>query len=450
MPTRSPLLMMLAVFALVTALCWWLSGVLLPLMLGAVLALVLAPTIERWTPRLGTRVRAIALALGAVVLVALVLAAIAVPMMIAEARHWTVAVTGEGGAAMSGIDHPVDYGSYADSDLTQWQPTQLANAAQTRGAPPETVHLLRQAPPPGHDQTLADALGDRDGDGRLEPGYAQRLRLLQRDRTSGVGQVLAWLERNGVLRGVRNAVHQALSRERVVKLLSGPQLSTAGDVGLRVLGSVGDVLMALLGATIAAILTPIYAFLLLLALPGWRISLPNYVPHEQRAVALRVVRRISESISAFVRGRVVVCAIVGALTAIGWAVLGVRLGILAGLAVGALTLVPLANVMALVPVLAMSAVECATGAHGWAWLLAVLGVYAVGQLAESILNPLIVGDAVQLDLLTMIIALTVGGALAGFAGLVLAVPVAATLRILGEEVWLPRWRAWAERQPDAP
>ncbi len=443
MQTRTPTLLILAGCALVTAACWWLSGVLLPLLLGGVLTLVLAPIVERWTPRVGSRVRAIAVALGTVVLIFGILAAIAVPMMIAEARHWTVAVTGEGGSAMAGIDHPVDYEDYADPDLTQWQGAALAAQAQAKGAPAEVVRLLRDLPPPAHDHTIAEVLGDRDGDGRLEPGYARRLRLLQRDRNSSVGQAIAWLDRNGVLRSVRNAVQQTLSRERIAKLLSGPQLSTAGDVGMRVLGSVGDVLMALLGVVVAALLTPIYAFLLLLALPRWRTSLPNYVPQEQRTLWLRIAKRIVDSISAFVRGRVVVCAIVGAITAIGWAVLGVRLGILAGLAVGALTLVPLANVLALVPVIVMSAIECATGAHGWGWLIGVLAVYAVGQIAESILNPLIVGDAVQLDLLTMIVALTVGGAIAGFAGLVLAVPVAATLRILAEELWLPRWRAWA-------
>ncbi len=450
MPTKTPTLTSLGAFALVAALCWWLAGVLVPLVLGAVLALVLAPTVDRWTPRLKSRGRAIAVSVGSIVLLFVLLTAIAVPMMIAEARHWTVAVTGEGGSAMTGIDHPLDYGSFADPDQTDWHGAQLAAAAQTQGAPPEIVRLLRDVAAPGRDHTLAEVVGDRDGDGRLEPGYARRLRLLQRDHSSAMGRAITWLDRNGVLRGVRNAVEQTLSRDRIAKLLSGPQLSTAGDVGMRVLGSVGDVLMTLLGVTVTALLTPIYAFLLLLALPRWRSALPNYLPQDQRALWLRIGGRIVASISAFVRGRVVVCSIVGAITAIGWALLGVRLGILAGLGVGALTLVPLANVLVLVPVLVMSVIECATGARGWGWLLGVLGIYAVGQLAESVLNPLIVGDAVELDLLTMIVALTIGGALAGFAGLVLAVPVAATLRILAEELWLPRWRAWAENGSPAP
>lgn len=442
MPVKPPLLLLLALAVLAVAL-WWLAAVLLPLALGAVLALVLAPTVARWTPRLGTRLRAIVAVLGAVLLLLALLVAITVPLMVAEARHWSVAVTGEGGAAMAASDRTLAYGGYADPELTRWHGAELAAAAEAKGAAPDVVRLLRDAPPPGHEKTLAEVLGDRDGDGRLEPGYARRLRLLQRDRSSTAGQGLAWLERNGVLRGARALGRQLTSRDRLAKWLSGPQLTAAGDVGLRVLDSLGDVLATGIGLLVAALLTPLYAFLLLLALPRWQQTLPQYLPVARRDLWLRIGGRVAAAISAFVRGRVVVCAIVGLLTAAGWALLDVRLGIVAGLAVGALTLVPLANILALVPVLLLAAIECATGSHTWSWLLAVLGVYALGQAAETVLNPLIVGDAVQLDLLTMILALTVGGAALGFTGLLLAVPVAATLRILAEELWLPAWRAWA-------
>lgn len=81
--------------------------------------------------------------------------------------------------------------------------------------------------------------------------------------------------------------------------------------------------------------------------------------------------------------------------------------------------------------------------HGAGWLIGVLAVYAIGQISESVLNPIIVGDAVSLDMVTMIVSLFIGGTIAGFLGLLLAVPVAATLKILAEELLLPRWRAWA-------
>lgn len=441
-------LVFLAVVVVVVGLSWWLSAVLLPVWLGAVLALVLAPWVDRWGPKLGTRTRAIVLAVSSVVLVFGVLAAVAVPLMIGEVRHWTAAATGEGGQAMVGTEKTVHYGDFADPDLTQWSAALLEKAASAEGAPADVLRVLRHAPEPRQSHTLADALGDRDGDGRLEPGYGRQLRALQRDKSSWLGRSVGWLDRMGVLRQTRRAIERFGSSERLAQLVSGDQLSAASDVGLRVLGGVGDVLAGAVGVVLAGLLTPLYAFLLLLAFPKWEANLPGYLPHDRRDVWWRIGKRIVGTISAFVRGRVVVCAIVGVITAAGWLLMEVRLGLLMGLAVGALTLVPLANVLALVPVLLMSVVECATGTHGWGWLAGVVGVYALGQIAESVLNPLIVGDAVELALLPMILALTIGGAVAGFAGLVLAVPVAATLKILAEELWLPAWRGSVAR-PDS-
>jgi predicted PurR-regulated permease PerM len=139
----------------------------------------------------------------------------------------------------------------------------------------------------------------------------------------------------------------------------------------------------------------------------------------------------------------VVCGLVGLVTAIGWAVLGVRLGMLMGLLVGLLTVVPLANVLAFGPVLLMGLLDVASDVHGWGWFAGVIAMYSLGQLVESVLNPIIVGDAVQLDMVSIVVAFLVGAAVAGMVGLLVAVPIAATGRILLEELVLPRWRAWA-------
>jgi predicted PurR-regulated permease PerM len=112
--------------------------------------------------------------------------------------------------------------------------------------------------------------------------------------------------------------------------------------------------------------------------------------------------------------------------------------------------VPFVHVLALAPALLMSLLEVAMGTHGWGWLAGVLAVYAAGQVADSVCTPLIVGDAVQLDMVTILVALLIGGAVAGAVGLVLAVPMAATLRILAEELVWPRWRRWASGTTEGP
>ncbi len=433
---------------------WWLSAIFAPVLIGLLLAWVLLPLNEAVAARLGSRGRAAGLLIGGFALAGLLLAAVAVPMLIHEGRHWVATASGEGHAAATrDLQAVIHYGQWADPDADVWDANELATAAQKAGAPAATVAALRLAQPSKSDQALrlAEAMGDLDGDGRLEPGYAKRFRQLSRDRKSWLGGALFWLDKNGVVAAAQKWVKNATQRDKLAQLWAGGTLSAAGDVGLRLLGSVRQAMSSALAVVVGALLVPLYAFFFLIVLPDWRRALPEYLPATGRDKWLRVLGRIGGAIAGFVRGRLVVCSIVAALTAIGWMVLGVRLGLLLGLAVGALTVVPLANVAALVPALAICLVDVASDVHGWGWFGGVVAVYAVGQIAESVLNPIIVGDAVQLDMVTIIVAFLVGAAVAGLVGLLLAVPVAATLRILAEELLLPRWRLWAaDRDQAAP
>lgn len=448
--TLQRLLMGLAVAAGVAGVAfalWWLSAVFVPLAIGLLLAFVLAPTVEALAPRLGSRARAAGLLLGSGFLLLTLSVVGSVPLLTNEVQHWIAAVRGEGNPAIApDLKAFVDYGDFADPDLEVWDSAVLSADAARRKAPAAVVRALAAAQPATStgDTELADALGDRDADGRLDPGYVKRAQLLAKNRNSPLGSWLANLERSPTVKELVRTVQTASSRNELKKLLTGGKaLSTAGDVGKRVWETLQGLLATATTVTLGALLVPVYAFLLLMALPSWRERFPLYLPASERETWLRILRRIRDAISAFVRGRLVVCAIVGVVTAIGWAAMGVRLGLLAGMAVGALTLVPLANVLVLVPVVVMSLLDVASDVHGWGWFAGMLVVYGVGQLAESILNPLIVGDAVQLDTLTMLLALFAGGAVGGFLGLLLAVPVAATLRILAEELLLPKWREWA-------
>lgn len=440
--------------ATLLATMWYLSAVFVPLGLGLTLAFVLAPAVDKLAGPTGSRARAAGLLIGSFFMTLLVLGAVAVPMLVQEAHHWAASVSGEGNAEIAKtLDTTLDYGAWTDPDAEVWTAAQVADGAEKKGAPAAVVRALRAAAPsespgPRGEIPLADALGDRDGDGRLDPGYAKRFRRLTKDKSSWLGGAAQWFDRSGASRELGRLSRSSNLSDRLQKLLSGDALSTAGDVGLRILGTVGSAVSRALQLLIAALLIPFYAFVFLLQLPRWRKTAPRYLPAATRPRWLAIGHRIGTAIAGFVRGRLVVCSIVGLLTAIGWAALGVRLGLLMGLAVGALTIVPVVNLIAFVPVLLMSLLEVATGSHGWGWFAGVIAVYAVGQIAESVLNPIIVGDAVQLDMVTIIVSFFIGGAVAGMFGLIVAVPVAATLRILAEELLLPRWRAWAAG-PDA-
>lgn len=437
-----------AVVVAVLAMLWWLSSVFVPVGLGLLLAYLLAPAVDRLQPKLGSRARAALLLIGGVLVLTLAAMAAATPILVREARHWVAAVAGEGTPEVAKrLESMQNYGAYLDPESDTWTVRELLVQAKQKGAPAGVLDALAQATPTSSngELELSEALGDRDGDGWLDPGYGRRWRQLSRDRRTWLGSSIARLDKSGIPAEVDRWARTTFAKDRISKLVGGDTLSTAGDVGMRILGSVREAFATVGSLLLAAVLIPVYAFFFALALPRWRSRWPAYVPARSRALWQRVAHRIGNSIAGFLRGRVIVCLIVGLITAAGWWALGVRLGVLLGLATGALTLIPLASALAFVPVVVMGLIDVATDMHGWAWFAGVSAIYLVGQVADSVLNPIIVGDAVDLDMMTMIIALLAGGAAFGMIGLLIAVPAAATLRILADEVILPNWRAWASR-----
>ena len=196
---------------------------------------------------------------------------------------------------------------------------------------------------------------------------------------------------------------------------------------------------------LAFLLVPIYAFFLVLAMPTIRRGIKSYLPGHHHDQVVRIVRDIERVVSAFFRGRLIIClacAVTGVLGFLGISLLGVHVpyGILFGVAIGLATAIPLAGLAFLIPALALTMLEPgSTGLH----LLAVVGVYLLVQGLEAVLIPAIMGREVELHPVTLIVALLLCGKLLGVLGLILAVPIAASARILLREYFWPRLGNWA-------
>jgi len=88
---------------------------------------------------------------------------------------------------------------------------------------------------------------------------------------------------------------------------------------------------------------------------------------------------------------------------------------------------------------------------GVAWTLgAPVVFYFIGQaLDDYVWTPLIQGKSTNMDTPTILFATLAGGALMGVYGLLLAIPLAACIKILLEEIFWPRFQEWiAGRRPD--
>jgi predicted PurR-regulated permease PerM len=196
----------------------------------------------------------------------------------------------------------------------------------------------------------------------------------------------------------------------------------------QVLGYVGTVFGIIAGLA----LIPIYAFYFLLEKHGINEQWRDYLPVQDskfKDEAVFVINSINEYIVAFFRGQVLVAICDGILYTIGFIMIGLPYALLLGVLATCLTIIPfLGAITTCVLALAISIVAFGD----WQHPALVLAVFAVVQTLEGfVIQPKIMGDRVGLHPVTIIVALMVGTTLlGGILGGILAIPLAAVLRVL--------------------
>ncbi len=263
--------------------------------------------------------------------------------------------------------------------------------------------------------------------------FAQRLSDEERDGQQAASELLSELRGDDSTAQWLGPVVQNLEKEVNTQLDILP--ARVGSWATSGLTSIDQVLA--LGLNI--ILVPIYALFLLIAMPSVRKGVHRYLPLWHREQLIRIIRDIEKVVAAFFRGRLIVCLICATLTyigffAVGFTGTGVPYAALFSLFIGLATAVPLAGLLFLVPALIMTGLDGGTGVT----VALVALVYVFVQVLETVvLTPMIMGREVELHPVTLIIALLLCGKLLGILGLILAVPIAATMRILAREFFWP-------------
>lgn len=159
----------------------------------------------------------------------------------------------------------------------------------------------------------------------------------------------------------------------------------------------------------------------------------RFVPAGHRERVGQLAARVHAILGRYVRGQVYLVILMAAVT---WVVLSpvfhLRFALPIALATGMLEVIPLVG-----PVVAATvAASVALTQGGPQFALGVVIFYTIARQAEDqIVMPLVVGRAVHLHPVATVLAVLCGGALAGILGMVLAVPAAATIAVLVDEVW---------------
>ncbi len=191
----------------------------------------------------------------------------------------------------------------------------------------------------------------------------------------------------------------------------------------RVTGSGASVLLGLTNLA----LVPVVAFYLMRDWDIIRLRLLDLAPKDWQASISEMTGEADEVVGAFLRGQFLVMLALGAIYGTGLWLVGVQLALILGLIAGTASIVPY---LGFIVGILVSSIAAYAQFQDWTILLWVGLVFGVGQLLESmVLTPLLVGDRIGLHPVAVIFVLMAGGQLAGFVGVVLALPVAAVIMV---------------------
>ncbi len=210
----------------------------------------------------------------------------------------------------------------------------------------------------------------------------------------------------------------------------------------------------------------------------------QFIPHTNRQRTMRMINRMDRTVSGIIRGRLIQAAVMGVVLSIGWWLAGVPYWLLLGVLGGLLNLAPFAASLSWIAAVLLAVVaqqagtmdtaevpeqdrpamvaqvqqeaqdapqdqaepeKPASGSFKWWVLILPTAVYFIAQLLDGwVVEPIVQGKAADLGPVTVLLAVMVGGTLAGALGLLLAIPVTACVKILCQEIFFPKLRETVE------
>jgi predicted PurR-regulated permease PerM len=174
-------------------------------------------------------------------------------------------------------------------------------------------------------------------------------------------------------------------------------------------------------------LVPVVAFYLMRDWDEIAARVLGLMPKAWQAGTRQMASEADEVVGAFLRGQFIVMCALGALYSLGLWVVGLQLALLLGFVAGLASIVPY---LGFIVGVSASLVAAWLQFHEPLPLVYVAIVFGVGQLIESmLLTPVLVGNRIGLHPVVVIFALMAGGQLAGFVGVVVALPVAAVIKV---------------------
>ncbi len=210
--------------------------------------------------------------------------------------------------------------------------------------------------------------------------------------------------------------------------------SVSGTV-LNIFQGLGSALMQVISGGMAVfslvsllLITPVVLFYLTRDWPYVSQNVKELIPMKNRTAAENLMKEINTTLAGFIRGQASVCLILAIYYATALSLVGLEMGALVGILTGIMIFIPYIGYgIGLVLSILLGLLQ---GLSMTQWLC-LGGVFLAGQIAEGyFLTPYLVGKRVGLHPVWIIFVLLAGGMIAGFLGVLLAVPFAAVLGVI--------------------
>ncbi len=210
----------------------------------------------------------------------------------------------------------------------------------------------------------------------------------------------------------------------------------------QVVGRLVAVPLGLASGLIDLVLILFVSLYTLIEAPRMRRFVLSLFPEHQRPRVDHVLNSMFQAMGGFIRGAVITAIIIGVVTTIGLSIIGIPFPLVLGVIAGVLELLPyIGPIIAAVPMIIVALLQSPTQA-----LIVLIFFIIVQQLESNVLVPNIMKTQTEISPLLSIVAIVAGASLGGILGALVAIPIAAALRVFVREVAAPMVR----RQTGAP
>lgn len=182
-------------------------------------------------------------------------------------------------------------------------------------------------------------------------------------------------------------------------------------------------------SVVASMITLLYMFFILMDYETLTDKWVKIFPKKNRPFWHELMSDVERELNNYIRGQGMVALCMGIMFCIGFTIIDFPMGIGLGILIGILDLVPYLHTFALIPTAFLAVLKAADTGQNF-WLIfgeAVLVFIIVQIITDFIVTPKIMGKAMGLNPAILLLSLSIWGALLGFIGLIVALPLTTLL-----------------------